>query len=150
HLKKSLLNKMPGDEWQKFANVRALLGYMYAHPGAKLLFMGTEFDQQHESAHDHSLDWHLAGRPAHKGLENWSHDLNHVYKTEPALYDKNFSPDGFEWIEVNDADHSVIGFIRKGNETDQVILFAINLTPVPRPNYRFGVPLEGKWKEMLN
>lgn len=150
HLKRSMLNKMPGDDWQKFANLRALYGYMYAHPGAKLMFMGGEFGQTHEWAHERSLDWHQAGYESHKGLENWVHDLNHVYKTEPALYQKNFSPDGFEWIEVNDAENSVLGFIRKGNNKGDVILFATNLTPVPRPGYRFGVPLKGKWKEILN
>jgi len=150
HLKRSMLNKMPGDEWQKFANLRAMYGYMYAHPGAKLMFMGSEFGQQHEWTHEYSLDWHLAGKHSHKGLENWVHDLNHVYKTEPALYEKNFSPDGFEWIEVNDADRSVIAFIRKGNDESEIILFAANLNPVPRPNYRFGVPCKGSWKEILN
>jgi 1,4-alpha-glucan branching enzyme len=150
HLKRSMLNKMPGDEWQKFANLRALYGYMYAHPGAKLMFMGSEFGQEHEWAHDQSLDWHLAAHAANKGLEWWVHDLNHVYKTEPALYQKNFSPDGFEWIEVNDSENSVLGFVRKGNNKGDMILFAANLTPVPRPGYRFGVPLKGKWKEILN
>jgi 1,4-alpha-glucan branching enzyme len=101
-------------------------------------------------AHEQSMDWHEAGNAPNKGLENWVHDLNHVFKTEPALFQKNFSPDGFEWIEVNDADQSVLGFIRKGNNKDDVILFAANFTPIPRDNYRFGVPLKGKWKEILN
>jgi len=150
HLKKSLLNKMPGDEWQKFANVRSLLAYMYTHPGAKLLFMGSEFGQEHEWAHDHSLDWHLAVNPANKGLENFVRDLNHLYSNEPALYQNNFSPEGFEWIEVNDADQSVIIYMRKGTKKNDVIIFAANFTPVPRPAYRCGVPFKGRWKEILN
>jgi 1,4-alpha-glucan branching enzyme len=150
HLKKSMRNKMPGDEWQQFANLRCLYAYMYAHPGAKLLFMGAEFGQSHEWAHERSLDWHQAGHAPNKGLENWLHDLNHVYKTEAALYQKNFSADGFEWAQVNDAAQSVIAFFRKGNKPTEIILFAVNLTPVNRPLYRFGVPLKGRWKEILN
>ncbi len=150
HLKKSLIEKMPGDEWQKFANLRCLYAYMYTHPGAKLMFMGGEFAQTHEWAHDKSLDWHLAGTPHHKGLENFMKDLNHIYVTEPALYQHNFSIDGFEWIEVNDADKSVIIYLRKGKKKGDVILFAANLTPVPRHNYRCGVPFKGRWKEILN
>jgi 1,4-alpha-glucan branching enzyme len=150
HLKKSLINKMPGDEWQRFANMRCLFAYMYTHPGAKLMFMGSEFGQEHEWAHDKSLDWHLAGNAPQKGLENFMRDLNHICKTEPALYEHNFSPEGFEWIKVNDADQSVIIYMRKGIDESNVIIFGVNLTPVPRLNYRFGVPFKGQWKEILN
>lgn len=150
HLKKSLLDKMPGDEWQRFANLRTMYAYMYAHPGTKLMFMGNEFGQEHEWMHDQSLDWHLAGTPPHKGMENFVRDLNQLYSKEPALHEHNFSPDGFEWIEANDSENSVLIFLRKGIQKNEVIIFALNLTPVPRYNYRCGVPFEGRWKEILN
>ncbi len=149
HMKNSLLQKMPGDSWQQFANLRCLLGYMYAHPGAKLLFMGGEFGQRREWNHDASLDWHLAAGPDHKGMENWTHDLNVFYRSQPALYQKSHSPDGFQWVEVHDAEHSVIAFLRKGNKKGDVLLFAGNFTPVPRIGYRLGVPFKGQWKEVL-
>src|SRR6185295_4819192 len=113
--------KMPGDEWQRFANMRCLFAYMYTHPGTKLMFMGSEFGQEHEWAHDKSLDWHLAENAPHKGLENFMRDLNHICKTEPALYEHNFSPKGFEWIKVNDAEQSVIIYMRKGIHPNDVI-----------------------------
>ncbi|MCS6916405.1 MAG: 1,4-alpha-glucan branching protein GlgB [Chitinophagales bacterium] len=150
HLKRSMLGKMPGDRWQQFANLRCLYGYMYAHPGAKMLFMGAEFGQQHEWNHEKSLDWHEAADPANKGLENWVHDLNHVLRTEPALYQKNFSSEGFQWLVVDDAEQSVIAFLRRGNLKRDLIVFAANFTPVPRPNYVIGVPVRGRYRELLN
>ncbi|MCS6991376.1 MAG: 1,4-alpha-glucan branching protein GlgB [Chitinophagales bacterium] len=150
HLKRSMLGKMPGDRWQQFANLRCLYGYMYAHPGAKLLFMGNEFGQQHEWNHEKSLDWHEAGDSANKGLENWVHDLNHVLKHEPALYQNNFSPEGFQWLVVDDAEQSVIAFARRGKRKRDLVVFAANFTPVPRPNYPIGVPNRGTYQEILN
>ncbi len=150
HLKKSLIEKMPGDEWQKFASLRCLYAYMYTHPGAKLLFMGNEFGQTHEWTHDSSLDWHLATNPANHGLENFFRDINRLYVTESALHHHPFSAEGFEWINANDTENSVIVYMRKGEKKNDMILFAANLTPVPRHNYRCGVPLKGQWKEILN
>ncbi len=148
--KGSLIRKMPGDDWQKFANLRLLFGYMYAHPGKKLLFMGGEFGQWDEWYHEKSLDWHLLERPAHQGLKRWVEDLNQFYRAEPEMHELDFSPDGFEWNDFRDAELSVISFTRKGRETGRRILIVANFTPVPRKNYRVGVPLPGFWKEALN
>lgn len=150
HLKKSLLDKMPGDQWQQFANMRAMLVYMYTHPGTKLLFMGGEFGQYREWNHEQSIDWHLLEYSSHKGLQQLMKDLNALYTKEHALYDKNFSPDGFEWMKVDDADHSVLIYCRKGVKKSDVMLIVLNLTPVPRYDYRTAVPLHGEWKEILN
>ncbi len=148
--KGSLLNKMPGDDWQKLANLRALFGYMYAHPGKKLLFMGDEFGQQNEWNHESSLDWHLLDDPAHQGLQNWVRDLNHTYREQPALHQLDFSDSGFEWVDFHDAEKSVLTFIRKANDPEDVVLVVCNFTPVPRENYIVGVPKAGYWREMLN
>jgi len=148
--KGSILGKMPGDDWQKFANARLLFGYMYGHPGKKLLFMGGEFGQWREWNHDASLDWHLLQYPGHQGLQKWVSDLNRVYAKEPALYENDFSSDGFEWVDFHDAESSVISFIRKGKTTEDQILVVCNFTPVVRMNYRLGVPWCGVWKEILN
>jgi len=148
--KGSLIRRMPGDDWQKFANLRALFGYMYGHPGKKLLFMGGEFGQWDEWYHEKSLDWSLLELPAHQGMHKWVSDLNRFYRSEPALYELDFSNDGFEWIDFHDADASIITFVRKGKTTSDLILVATNLTPVPRLDYRIGVPRGGSWKEMLN
>ncbi len=150
HGKGSLIGKMPGDEWQRYANLRLLFGYMYGHPGKKLLFMGGEFAQAKEWNHDEGLEWYVLQYPLHKGLQNWVKDLNHLYKREPALYELDFSADGFEWIDSNDWEQSIISFIRKGKNTDDVVLIVCNATPVPRSNYNVGVPLGGFWKEILN
>jgi 1,4-alpha-glucan branching enzyme len=150
HGKGSLLQKMPGDDWQKFANLRLLLGYMYGQPGKKLLFMGGEIAQWSEWYHEVSLDWHLLEYPSHQGAQRWMEDLNRVYRQEPALYDEDFSPDGFEWIDCNDVDHSVISFLRKGRNPKELILVVANFTPVVQHNYRVGVPRSGFWKEILN
>ncbi|MHC1727361.1 MAG: 1,4-alpha-glucan branching protein GlgB [Syntrophobacteraceae bacterium] len=148
--KGSLLHKMPGDDWRKFANLRLLFGYMFSEPGKKLLFMGGEFGQWNEWYHESSLDWHLLDRPAHQGIQKWVQDLNHLYRSEPALHELDFSNNGFEWIDFRDADSSVVAFLRKPETTNDLIMVAANFTPVPRPNYRFGVPRPGYWKEILN
>jgi 1,4-alpha-glucan branching enzyme len=150
HGKGSLIGKMPGDYWQKFANLRLLFGYMYAQPAKKLLFMGGEFGQWSEWSHDRSLDWNLLEYPTHAGLQKWVADLNHIYRTEPALHELDCDPAGFEWIDCNDSEQSVISLIRKGKSTDEVVLVVANFTPVPRYNYRIGVPTAGFWKELLN
>jgi 1,4-alpha-glucan branching enzyme len=148
--KASMLAKMPGDEWQKFASLRLLYGFMFGHPGKKLLFMGDEFGQWAEWNHDASLDWHLLQRPLHGGLQRWVRDLNTFYRGEASLYTRDFDPPGFEWIDCTDSQRSVISFLRKAQDPAKIALFVCNFTPVPRHNYRIGVPLECNWKEMLN
>jgi 1,4-alpha-glucan branching enzyme len=150
HGKGSLLGRMPGDDWQKFANVRLLFGYMYAQPGKKLIFMGGEFGQWDEWSHDRSLDWHLLQYDKHKGLQNWVRDLNRLYGEDPVLYHWDFLPEGFEWIDCNDADSSIIGMLRKGDLKRGTLAIVANFTPVLRRNYRIGVPCPGHWKEVLN
>jgi len=150
HGKGSLIGKMPGDEWQRFANLRLLLGFMYAQPGKKLLFMGCEFGQVREWTHDASLEWHVLQYPSHAGLQKWVADLNHVYRREPALYEIDSDPAGFEWIDCSDSDQSVLTFLRKGTTTDDLIVIACNFTPIPRTNYRIGVPRGGYWHEIAN
>ena len=150
HGKGSLLNKMPGDEWQKFANLRLLFAYMYAQPGKKLLFMGDEFGQGSEWSHDRSLDWWVLQYPVHQGLHKWVRDLNHLIRTEKALHELDSEPAGFEWVDCNDAPMSVISLLRKGKAPRDTVLIACNFTPVPRENYRVGVPSGGSWKELLN
>jgi 1,4-alpha-glucan branching enzyme len=150
HGKGSLLGKMPGDDWQKFANLRLLFSYMYAQPGKKLLFMGGEFGQWKEWNHEESLEWHLLDYPPHAGLQRLVEDLNRLYKNEPALYELDFKPEGFEWIDCNDTEQSVLTFIRKCHSTDDILVVACNFTPVPRNNYRVGVPRGGFWREIFN
>ena len=150
HGKRSLLNKMPGDDWQKFANLRLLFGYMYTHPGKKLLFMGDEFGQWNEWNHEQSLDWDILEHEGHKQMQRWVSDLNQFYKKESALYELDFSPEGFRCIDCNDSDASVISFIRKGRSEDNIVMAVCNFTPVPRYNYRIGVPFDGTWEEALN
>jgi len=150
HGKGSLLGKMPGDTWQKFANLRALLGYMYGHPGKKLLFMGGEFGQWREWNHDESLDWHLLAYAPHQGLRQWVRDLNELYRREPALHEGDCDPAGFEWVDFHDWEQSVISFLRKARSCDDVVLVVCNFTPVPRFDYRIGVPRLGFWRELLN
>ena len=149
HGKRSLLSKMPGDEWQKFANLRMFYAWMYGQPGKKLLFMGGEFGQWHEWNHDQSLDWQLLDQPRHDGLRRLVQHLNHVYKNEPALWDQDDSYDGFEWIDFHDADNSVVAFMRKSRKGD-VIAFVVNATPLVRFNYRLGVPHAGYYREIIN
>jgi 1,4-alpha-glucan branching enzyme len=148
--KGSLLRKMPGDGWQKFANLRLLLGYMYAQPGKKLLFMGAEFGQWREWVHEDSLEWHLLDYPPHSGLKRWVEDLNRFYRDQPALHELDFDSAGFEWIDCNDVEHSTISLIRKAHTTGDVILAVCNFTPMPLLNYRVGVPRPGFWRELLN
>ncbi len=150
HGKSSLLGKMPGDDWQKFANLRALFGYMYGHPGKKLLFMGGEFGQWAEWNHDASLDWHLVQYDLHRGVQRWVEDLNRFYRSAPALYQQDFQLEGFEWVDFHDWEQSIISFLRRGRAPADVVLVVCNLTPVPRMNYRVGVPYGGYWKEALN
>ena len=150
HGKGSLLSKMAGDDWQKFANLRLLFGYMYTHPGKKLLFMGGEFGQWQEWYHEESLHWHLLEYPHHQGIQKWIRDLNHFYRNEPALYELDFQPEGFEWIDFSNWEESIISFVRRGKSTKDIILVVCNFTPVPRYNYRVGVPESGFWKEALN
>ncbi len=149
HGKRSLLGKMPGDDWQKFANLRLLLAYMFGQTGKKLLFMGVEFGQRREWDHDTSLDWHLLDYGRHQELQRWLAALNRLYRDEPALYEKDYEPGGFEWIDCDNADDSVLSFIRRG-WSDSTILAVYNFTPVPRPGYRVGVPRPGPWRQLLN
>jgi len=150
HGKGSMIGKMPGDDWQKFANLRALYGWMFTHPGKKLLFMGSEFGQWREWNHDGSLEWHLLEYPLHSGLQRWVRDLNTLYRNEPALYEVDFDGAGFEWIDCNDALNSVIGFLRRGRRPDDLLLVVCNFTPVVREQYGVGVPTGGFWAERLN
>jgi 1,4-alpha-glucan branching enzyme len=150
HGKGSLLTKMPGDRWQQFANVRAFLGYMFGHPGKKLLFMGCEFAQEREWNHDHSLDWHLLDNPAHAGVQRLTRDLNALYRTTPALYQQDFVPQGFEWMDHSDAAHSVLAFARHGLDASSFTLVVCNFTPQVQQDYRLGVPKAGVYREVLN
>jgi 1,4-alpha-glucan branching enzyme len=148
--KGALIAKMPGDTWQQFANLRALYGYMWAHPGKKLLFMGGEFGQRREWAHEEALEWWVLQYPEHAGLQRWVADLNRLYRTEPALHQVDFDQAGFEWIDCHDAAESVIAFLRKPRGAAATVLVACNFTPMPRPNYVLGVPRPGYWREVLN
>jgi 1,4-alpha-glucan branching enzyme len=150
HGKGSLLSKMPGDRWQKFANLRALFAYMWAHPGKKLLFMGQELGQEHEWSHERSLDWHLLEQPDHAGLQTLVGDLNRVYRDVPALWERDADHEAFRWLEVNDADNNVVAFARAGREPSDVLVCVCNLSPVVRDGYRVGLPLPGHWVERLN
>ncbi|MGK6310066.1 1,4-alpha-glucan branching protein GlgB [Variovorax sp. DT-64] len=147
--KGSLLNKMPGDSWQQFANLRALLGYMWGHPGKKLLFMGGEFGQRREWTHDGELEWWVAALDGHAGLQRFVAQLNGVYRSTPALHELDFSGAGFEWVVADDAEHSVFAFLRKPREGSPLLIVS-NMTPVPRTNYLLGVPKGGFWRERLN
>lgn len=148
--KQSLIYKMPGDEWQKFANLRALYLYMFTFSGTKLLFMGGEFGQTSEWNVNQSLDWHLLDYASHKGMHQYIKQLNEIYKSEPALYEKAFNGDGFEWLEYGDNDNSVLAFIRKGLIPSSDVIIALNLTPIVRQDYRIGVPESGNWEVIFN
>ena len=150
HGKGSLLGRMPGDDWQKFANLRLLFGYMFTQPGKKLLFMGCEFGQWSEWNHEKSLDWHLLEHSPHRGVQLWVKHLNQLYRTERALYENDFSADGFEWIDCNDSENCILVMLRKGNLPEDSLVIILNFTPVPREGYRLGVPHDGNWKEILN
>jgi len=148
--KGSLVGKMPGDDWRQFANLRTLYGYMWAHPGKKLLFMGGEFGQRREWTHEGELEWWVAELPEHAGVKHLVRDLNRMYRREPALHKIDFSPEGFEWLDLDGADVSVIAFLRKAPGQGPPLLVVCNFTPVPRPNYLVGVPSRGVWREILN
>ncbi|MCI0683739.1 MAG: 1,4-alpha-glucan branching protein GlgB [Gemmataceae bacterium] len=150
HGKRALLTKMPGDDWQRFANLRLLYGMMYAQPGKKLLFMGGEFGQWHEWNEQHSIDWHLLQWGPHQGIQRWVRDLNAAYRREPALHELDCDAAGFEWIDANDYEESTLSFLRKGRAGHDQIAVVMNLTPVPREDYRIGVSLGGRWDEILN
>jgi 1,4-alpha-glucan branching enzyme len=151
HGKGSLIGRMPGDAWQQFANLRLLLGYMWAHPGKKLLFMGGEFGQRREWAHESSLEWHVLGMDErHEGVQRWVADLNRTLAREPALHARDFTPDGFRWVQRGDWEQSVLSFLREGGEGVPPLLVVCNFTPVPRHNYRTGAPRGGYWRELLN
>jgi 1,4-alpha-glucan branching enzyme len=147
--KGSLLGRMPGDDWQRYANLRLLFGWMYGQPGKKLLFMGGELGQRGEWNHDASIDWGQASEPLSAGLMRWIADLNRLYRSEPALHELDFSPDGFTWVDANDSEQSVASFLRSSSDGRQVLV-ACNFTPVPRSAYRLGVPRGGRWTEALN
>ncbi|HLV95753.1 MAG TPA: 1,4-alpha-glucan branching protein GlgB [Candidatus Acidoferrales bacterium] len=148
--KGSMLRKMPGDEWRKFANLRLLYGFMFGHPGKKLLFMGDEFGQWSEWNHDASLEWHLLSHPLHAGMKRWVRDLNTLYRGERLLHEFDFEPRGFEWVDCTDFQRSIISFLRRGRNANEEALFVCNFTPVVRQDYRVGVSQEGFWKEALN
>jgi 1,4-alpha-glucan branching enzyme len=150
HGKSSLLNKMPGDEWQKFANLRALYGYMFAHPGTKLLFMGGEFAQSFEWSHDRGLDWFLLQYPLHQGVQLVVKDLNNLYQRYPALYRFPFSSEGFAWVAADDVANSVVSFLRKGEEGDKTLLVICHFAPQTLESYQFGCPSAGEWTEIFN
>jgi 1,4-alpha-glucan branching enzyme len=150
HGKGSLLGKIPGDDWQRFATLRCLFGYMWAHPGKKLLFMGGEFGQRREWQHDAMLEWFVLQFPEHRGVQSWVRDLNRYYRATPALHQRDFDPAGFAWIDADDAQNSVIAFLRYPADTGRMTLVVCNFTPLPRHNYVLGVPGAGFWREALN
>jgi 1,4-alpha-glucan branching enzyme len=150
HGKGSMFGKIAGDDWQKAATLRTLYGYMYSHPGKKLMFMGSEFGQGREWNYDGSLDWHLLDSPLHGGLRRYVQDLNRIYTDERALHEVDFDPSGFQWIDANDNENSVVSFIRRSRQGDEVIVCVLNFTPVPRDGYRVGVPFGGAYAELLN
>jgi 1,4-alpha-glucan branching enzyme len=150
HGKRSLVDKMPGDEWQKFANLRAYYAFMYAHPGKQLLFMGCEFAQNREWNHDTALDWHLLENSMHRGVQTLIKDLNALYTATPALYEVDFEPAGFEWIEGGDRENCVVSFLRRGKRAEDLAVVICNFTPVVRHGYRIGVPEGSAYEEVLN
>ena len=150
HGKGSMFGKISGDDWQKAATLRALFGFMYAHPGKKLMFMGAEFGQGREWNHDQSLDWHLLDEPLHAGIRRYVQDLNRVYRSHRAFYEVDFEPAGFHWIDCNDNENSVVSFIRRSRDGHEIVIAVLNFTPVPRDGYRIGVPVAGPYRELLN
>jgi 1,4-alpha-glucan branching enzyme len=150
HGKGSMLGKMPGDPWQKRANLRAFYGFMWGHPGKKLLFMGCEFGQPSEWSHQGQLDWDAAERPDHKGIARLVRDLNTLYRSTPALHAKDCEPDGFQWIEGGDAENSILAWVRRGGPDDPPAVVVCNFTPLERRDHRIGLPAAGRWSEALN
>jgi len=150
HGKGSLIGRMPGDRWQRFANLRAYLGFMFTHPGKKLLFMGCEFAQEREWNHDAGLDWHLLSDADHRGAQSLVRDLNAIYRGLPALHQLDCEPQGFEWIDALDHQRSVISYLRRGRDADSIAVIVCNFTPIPRYGYRIGVPAPGFYAERIN
>jgi 1,4-alpha-glucan branching enzyme len=150
HGKRSILGRMPGDDWRRFANLRAYYSFMFGHPGKKLLFMGCEFGQEREWSHDHSLDWHLLEQKKHAGIQSLVRDLNRVYRAVPALHERDCEASGFEWLITDDADHNVFAWLRRGNDDRAVCVVVVNFSPNVYYNYRVRVPLAGKWYEVFN
>jgi 1,4-alpha-glucan branching enzyme len=150
HENRSLLYRMPGDDWQRFANLRLLYGYQYAMPGKKLLFMGGEFAQTAEWKFDTSLDWHLLEYEPHQGIQRYVRDLNAMYRRQPGLHERDCDPGGFEWIDAHNADDSILSFFRKGHNDADDLVIVVNFTPVTREEYPVGVPRRGWWNEILN
>jgi 1,4-alpha-glucan branching enzyme len=150
HGKGSLLNKVPGDGWQKFATLRLLYAYMFGHPGKKLLFMGSDFGMGAEWSEARSIDWHLLRFPLQSGLQRCVADLHHVYRSHPALWEVDFSWEGFDWLESHDNENSVFAFVRRGRDPSSMVVVVCNFTPVVRYEYRVGVPTGGPWREVLN
>ncbi len=150
HGKGSLLGKMPGDDWQKMANLRLLLGYMFSQPGKKLLFMGGEIAAKQEWNHDHTIEWGLLQDPTHKGMQSWVRDLNQLYRSVPALHEGDVEPGGFEWVCADDRDSSALSFLRFSADKTSCVIALFNFTPVPRHDYRVGVPVGGYWREIMN
>jgi 1,4-alpha-glucan branching enzyme len=150
HGKRSLIGKMPGDEWQKFANVRAFLAFMYTHPGKKLLFMGSEIGQHEEWNHDSTVPWHVLTFDFHRKLQELSRELNRVYKANPALYEVDYHHSGFEWVDFHDSENSVISFVRRAEDPNDFLLVCCNFTPVVRQNYVISAPAPGFYAEILN
>jgi 1,4-alpha-glucan branching enzyme len=150
HGKGSMFGKIPGDAWQKAATLRALYGFMYAHPGKKLMFMGDEFGQVREWNHDRALDWEIADLPLHGGLKRFVQDLNRIYGSEPALHEIDFDFSGFQWIDCNDSENSVVSLIRRSKRPEDFLVAVLNFTPVPREGYRIGVPEADSYSELSN
>ena len=150
HGKRSILGRMPGDDWQRFANLRAYYSFMFGHPGKKLMFMGCEFGQEREWNHDHSLDWHLLGQKRHSGIASLIRDLNKLYRTLPALHQLDCDPAGFEWMVTDDAGRNIFAWIRKGNDARERCLVVVNFSPNVYHDYRVRVTLPGKWREVFN
>jgi 1,4-alpha-glucan branching enzyme len=150
HGKGAMLDKIPGDAWQKYATLRTLYGYMFGHPGKKLLFMGCEFGQWREWNHDHSLDWHLLDDPSHAAILRYVKDLNGLYHGERSLYECDFDPTGFRWIDCNDNENSVVSIVRYARDRRDYLVLVFNFTPVPRAGYRIGVPEAGYYVELMN
>ena len=150
HGKRSILGRMPGDNWQRFANLRAYYGFMFGHPGKKLLFMGSEFGQEREWNHDRGLDWDLLDRPHHGGVQALLRDLNNLYRALPALHELDCDSEGFEWVVADDADRSIFVWLRKGRDPQARCLVVMNFTPEVRTGYRVRVPFGGAWREVLN
>jgi 1,4-alpha-glucan branching enzyme len=150
HGKRSLLDKMPGDVWRRFADLRLALGFMWGHPGKQLLFMGCEIGQWREWQENGPLDWHLLDDPMHRGLQRWVEDINRVYRAHPALWQRDDTYEGFEWIDFHDVENSVLAFLRRGANPEEEVIFVCNFTPVPRYDYRIGVSRPGVYREVLN